>query len=69
MDNNHAISALSATIDDLQGQLKEALTTKNVLAIQLTAEQQTNQQLSQKVAELEALLDQQTQPKNEEVTE
>ncbi|WP_369350383.1 hypothetical protein AB6M97_06080 [Streptococcus hillyeri] len=42
---------------------------KATLTAQLTQQQQVNQQLAQKVAELEALLDRQTQPKNEEVAE
>ncbi|MGT2829048.1 hypothetical protein AB6M97_10210 [Streptococcus hillyeri] len=42
---------------------------KATLTAQLAQQQQVNQELAQKAAELEALLDQQTQPKNEEVTE
>ncbi|CYZ96945.1 hypothetical protein QQY45_02150 [Streptococcus suis] len=63
------IQALRLTIDELTSKLAEESTTKNLLAVQLTtAEQdkqvlsQQNNQLQERVSELEALLDEQTKP-------
>lgn len=61
--------ALRLTIDELTSKLAEESTTKNLLAVQLTAAEQDKQVLSQqnaelqaRVSELEALLDEQTKP-------
>ncbi|CYZ55856.1 Uncharacterised protein [Streptococcus suis] len=63
------IQALRLTIDELTSKLAEESTTKNLLAVQLTAAEQEKQVLSQqnnqlqaRVSELEALLDDQTKP-------
>ncbi|CZA36734.1 TPA: hypothetical protein ACGO9G_000788 [Streptococcus suis] len=63
------IQALRLTIDELTSKLAEESTTKNLLAVQLTtAEQdkqvlsQQNNQLQERVSELETLLDEQTKP-------
>ncbi|MFM0591355.1 hypothetical protein [Streptococcus suis] len=63
------IQALRLTIDELTSKLAEESTTKNLLAVQLTAAEQDKQVLSQqnnqlqgRVSELEALLDEQTKP-------
>ncbi|HEP1844458.1 TPA: hypothetical protein VCA72_001613 [Streptococcus suis] len=63
------IQALRLTIDELTGKLVEESTTKNLLAIQLTAAEQDrqvlsqqNNQLQERVSELETLLDEQTKP-------
>ncbi len=63
------IQALRLTIDELTSKLAEESTTKNLLAVQLTAAEQDKQVLSQqnnqlqaRVSELETLLDEQTKP-------
>ncbi|HEM3538585.1 TPA: hypothetical protein U1B50_000020 [Streptococcus suis] len=63
------IQALRLTIDELTSKLAEESTTKNLLAVQLTAAEQDkqvlsqqNNQLQERVSELEALLDEQTKP-------
>ncbi|CYV52314.1 hypothetical protein [Streptococcus suis] len=63
------IQALRLTIDELTSKLAEESTTKNLLAVQLTAAEQSNKVLTQqnaelqaRVSELEALLDEQTKP-------
>lgn len=63
------IQALHLTIDELTSKLVEESTTKNLLAVQLTAAEQDkqvlsqqNNQLQERVSELEALLDEQTKP-------
>ncbi|MFI3086809.1 hypothetical protein [Streptococcus sp. 2022WUSS037] len=63
------IQALRLTIDELTSKLAEESTTKNMLAVQLTAAEQDkqvlsqqNNQLQERVSELEALLDEQTKP-------
>ncbi|HEL1995939.1 TPA: hypothetical protein ACT2C8_000541 [Streptococcus suis] len=63
------IQALRLTIDELTSKLAEESTTKNLLAIQLTAAEQDkqvlsqqNNQLQERVSELETLLDEQTKP-------
>lgn len=68
------IQALRLTIDELTSKLAEESTTKNLLAVQLTAAEQDkqvlsqqNNQLQERVSELEALLDEQTKP--EEIIE
>ncbi|MGQ7461665.1 hypothetical protein ACTGZQ_03805 [Streptococcus suis] len=61
--------ALRLTIDELTSKLSEESATKNLLAVQLTAAEQDkqvlsqqNNQLQERVSELEALLDEQTKP-------
>ncbi|HEL1574841.1 TPA: hypothetical protein TXI88_002155 [Streptococcus suis] len=56
-------------MNELTSKLAEELTTKNLLAVQLTAAEQDkqvlsqqNNQLQERVSELEALLDEQTKP-------
>ncbi|HFI0646335.1 TPA: hypothetical protein ACGO4K_002189 [Streptococcus suis] len=63
------IQALRLTIDELTSKLAEESTTKNLLAVQLTAAEQDkqvlsqqNNQLQERVSELETLLDEQTKP-------
>ncbi|HFI0646329.1 TPA: hypothetical protein ACGO4K_002183 [Streptococcus suis] len=63
------IQALRLTIDELTSKLAEESTTKNLLAVQLTAAEhdkqvlsQQNNQLQERVSELETLLDEQTKP-------
>ncbi|CYX50032.1 hypothetical protein MXF79_00590 [Streptococcus suis] len=63
------IQALRLTIDELTSKLAEESTTKNLLAVQLTTAEQDkqvlskqNNQLQERVSELEALLDEQTKP-------
>ncbi|CYY00812.1 hypothetical protein QQY75_02460 [Streptococcus suis] len=63
------IQAIRLTIDELTSKLAEESTTKNLLAVQLTAVEQDkqvlsqqNNQLQERVSELEALLDEQTKP-------
>ncbi|CYX35156.1 hypothetical protein HO939_07965 [Streptococcus suis] len=63
------IQALRLTIDELASKLAEESTTKNLLAVQLTAAEQDkqvlsqqNNQLQEQVSELEALLNEQTKP-------
>ena len=64
--------ALRLTINELTTQLTNESTTKNLLAIQLTEVEQSSQRLAQekselqaRVDELEALLEEQTQPATE----
>ncbi|HEM6081654.1 TPA: hypothetical protein U2B95_000065 [Streptococcus suis] len=63
------IQALRLTINELTSKLAEESTTKNLLAVQLTATEQDkqvlsqqNNQLQERVSELEALLEEQTKP-------
>ncbi|HEM5998418.1 TPA: hypothetical protein U2B30_001871 [Streptococcus suis] len=63
------IQALRLTIEELTEKLAAESSTKNLLAVQLTAAEQDKQVLSQqnnqlqaRVSELEALLDEQTKP-------
>ncbi|HEM6530511.1 TPA: hypothetical protein U2E05_001449 [Streptococcus suis] len=63
------IQALRLTIDELTSKLAEESTTKNLLAVQLTTAEQDkqvlskqNNQLQERVSELEALLGEQTKP-------
>ncbi|HHT7719675.1 TPA: hypothetical protein ACT2FD_000421 [Streptococcus suis] len=69
MNQEQLIQALRLTIDELTSKLATESTTKNLLAVQLTAAEQDKQVLSQqnaelqaRVSELEALLDEQTKP-------
>ncbi|TWT12083.1 hypothetical protein [Streptococcus sp. sy004] len=70
--DEQAQQAFSLTIEDLTGQLATALTTKNLLMIQLSESEQikqslmdSNQYLQARVDELEALLDETTTPTQE----
>ncbi|HEM4321900.1 TPA: hypothetical protein U1X88_000865 [Streptococcus suis] len=74
MNQEQLIQALRLTLDELTSKLAEESTTKNLLAVQLTAAEQDKQVLSQqnnqlqgRVSELETLLDEQTKP--EEIIE
>lgn len=67
MNQEQINQALRLTNNDLVAKLSEEMTTKNLLAVQLTAAEQDKQVLSQqnnqlqkRVSELEALLDEQT---------
>ncbi|HEM5085994.1 TPA: hypothetical protein U1247_001968 [Streptococcus suis] len=69
MNQEQINQALRLTIDELTSKLAEESTTKNLLAVQLTAAEQDkkvlsqqNKQLQERVTELEALLDEQTKP-------
>ncbi|AIG43837.1 TPA: hypothetical protein U0560_000146 [Streptococcus suis] len=69
MNQEQINQALSSAINELTSKLAEELTTKNLLAVQLTAAEQDkqvlsqqNNQLQERVSELEALLDEQTKP-------
>ncbi|WFA76677.1 hypothetical protein PFZ59_04350 [Streptococcus suis] len=69
MNQEQITQALRLTNNDLVTKLSEEMTTKNLLAVQLTAAEQDKQVLSQqnaefqaRVSELEALLDEQTKP-------
>lgn len=69
MNTEQLNQALRLTIDELTTQLTNESTTKHLLAIQLTEAEQSSQRLVQekaklqaRVDELEALLEEQTQP-------
>ncbi|MCK3905870.1 hypothetical protein HCC14_10340 [Streptococcus suis] len=69
MNQEQINQALRLTITDLMTKLSEETTTKNLLAVQLTAAEQDkkvlsqqNNQLQGRATELEALLDEQTKP-------
>ncbi|WFA75649.1 hypothetical protein PFZ59_10935 [Streptococcus suis] len=69
MNQEQITQALRLTNNDLVTKLSEEMTTKNLLAVQLTVAEQDKQVLSQqnaefqaRVSELEALLDEQTKP-------
>ena len=69
MNQEQITQALRLTNNDLVTKLSEEMTTKNLLAIQLTETDQEKQHLTQqnaelqaRVTELEALLDVQTAP-------
>ncbi|HEM5225169.1 TPA: hypothetical protein U1355_000803 [Streptococcus suis] len=62
MNDQLLIQALRLTISDLTTKLADELTTKQILAIQLSESQELNQALGAQVAELEALLEGATQP-------
>ncbi|HEP1802142.1 hypothetical protein Q7W21_03990 [Streptococcus suis] len=69
MNQEQITQALRLTIDELTSKLAEESTTKNLLAVQLTAAEQDkqvlsqqNNQLQEQVSELEALLNEQTKP-------
>lgn len=72
MNTEQLNQALRLTINELTTQLTNESTTKNLLAIQLTEAEQASQRLNQekaelqaRVTELEALLEEQTQPAEE----
>lgn len=69
MNQEQINQALRLTNNDLVAKLSEEMTTKNLLAVQLTAAEQDkqvlsqqNNQLQERVSELETLLDEQTKP-------
>ncbi|HEL2592477.1 TPA: hypothetical protein TZ820_001559 [Streptococcus suis] len=69
MNQEQINQALRLTNNDLVAKLSEEMTTKNLLAVQLTAAEQDkqvlsqqNNQLQEQVSELEALLNEQTKP-------
>ncbi|HEM4569126.1 TPA: hypothetical protein U1Z40_002464, partial [Streptococcus suis] len=57
--------ALRLTNNDLVAKLSEEMTTKNLLAVQLTEAQQTIAQLQAEIAELNTQLDEATKPAGE----
>ena len=57
--------ALRLTVNELTTQLANEVTTKNMLAVQLTEANQQYAELQARVTELEALLDVQTAPAEE----
>lgn len=59
--------ALRLTIDELTSKLAEEMTTKNLLAVQLTEAQQTIANLQAEIADLTQQLDEATKP--EEIIE
>ncbi|HEM3698799.1 TPA: hypothetical protein U1C85_001881 [Streptococcus suis] len=72
MNQEQINQALRLTNNDLVTKLSEEMTTKNLLAVQLTEAEQEKQHLTQqnaelqaRVTELEALLDVQTAPAEE----
>lgn len=58
--------ALRLTVNELTTQLANEVTTKNMLAVQLTEANQQNAELQARVTELETLLEAQTNPAEEE---
>ncbi|MGQ7338046.1 hypothetical protein ACTGYP_09080 [Streptococcus suis] len=74
MNQDQLNQALRLTIEELTEKLAAESSTKNLLAVQLTAAEQDkqvlsqqNNQLQERVSELETLLDEQTKP--EEIIE
>ena len=67
MNQEQITQALRLTNNDLITKLSEEMTTKNLLAVQLTEAQQIIAQLQAEIAELNAQLDEATKP--EEIIE
>ncbi|HGA1493146.1 TPA: hypothetical protein ACIRLG_000314 [Streptococcus suis] len=63
MNQEQINQALRLTNNDLIAKLSEEMTTKNLLAVQLTEAQQTIASLQAQVAELTKQLDEATKPK------
>lgn len=62
MNQERITQALRLTNNDLMAKLSEEMTTKNLLAVQLTEAQQTIAQLQAEIAELNTQLDEATKP-------
>ena len=67
MNQDQITQALRLTNNDLVAKLSEEMTTKNLLAVQLTEAQQIIAQLQAEIAELTQQLDEATKP--EEIIE
>ncbi|HEM6592953.1 hypothetical protein J5581_02940 [Streptococcus suis] len=67
MNQEQLIQALRLTNNDLVAKLSEEMTTKNLLAVQLTEAQQTIASLRKEIKELTQQLDEVTKP--EEIIE
>ncbi|HEL2058779.1 TPA: hypothetical protein TY417_000047 [Streptococcus suis] len=62
MNQDQIAQALRLTNNDLVAKLSEEMTTKNLLAVQLTEAQQIITQLQAEIAELNTQLDEVTKP-------
>ena len=62
MNQEQITQALRLTNNDLATKLSEEMTTKNLLAVQLTEAQQTIAQLQAEIADLTQQLDEATKP-------
>ena len=65
MNQEQITQALRLTNNDLVTKLSEEMTTKNLLAVQLTETQQIIAQLQVKIADLTQQLDEATKPEDE----
>ena len=65
MNQEQITQALRLTNNDLVTKLSEEMTTKNLLAVQLTETQQIIAQLQAEIAELNTQLDEATKPADE----
>ncbi|HEL1588178.1 TPA: hypothetical protein TZE12_001023 [Streptococcus suis] len=65
MNQEQITQALRLTNNDLVAKLSEEMTTKNLLAVQLTEAQQIIGQLQAEIAELNTQLDEATKPADE----
>ncbi|NRG54413.1 hypothetical protein HPA82_11260 [Streptococcus suis] len=65
MNQEQITQALRLTNNDLVTKLSEEMTTKNLLAVQLTEAQQIITQLQAEIAELNTQLDEATKPAEE----
>ncbi|AGF87424.1 Uncharacterised protein [Streptococcus suis] len=65
MNQDQITQALRLTNNDLVAKLSEEMTTKNLLAVQLTEAQQIITQLQAEIADLTQQLDEATKPADE----
>ena len=65
MNQEQITQALRLTNNDLVAKLSEEMTTKNLLAVQLTEVQQIIAQLQAEIADLTQRLDEATKPEDE----
>lgn len=65
MNQEQITQALRLTNNDLMAKLSEEMTTKNLLAVQLTEAQQIIAQLQAEIADLTQQLDEATKPEDE----
>ena len=65
MNQDQITQALRLTNNDLVTKLSEEMTTKNLLAVQLTETQQIIAQLQAEIADLTQQLDEATKPEDE----
>ena len=65
MNQEQIAQALRLTNNDLVSKLSEEMTTKNLLAVQLTEAQQIIAQLQAEIADLTQQLDEATKPEDE----